>query len=121
MNARFLNRTDVPPLREDVPIDAIARWLAREIQETGHVTHEEAHIGVMINFRGIMCFYSEPECNKRGKVTRNRILIHPEILRALKKFTGKNIIWGKECREWWAKGVGEAARRAIILQKFMPR
>jgi len=42
MNTRFLRRTDVPPLSQDVPIDAIAQLLARRIEETGHLTHEDA-------------------------------------------------------------------------------
>jgi len=119
MHPRFLRRTDVLPLRKDVPVDAIAEWLAREIQRIGHLTHDDTQIDLLVEFGGIStyCFYNEPVRDKRGKVIRNRLLLHPEILQALKKLTGKKVVWGKECGEWWARGVGEAARREMILAK----
>ena len=118
MNARFRRRTDVPPLRPDVPIDAIAQLLARKIYETGHLTHEEAllEVRLYVGFKLILD-YLDPVCDRHGKVIRNRFLLHPEILRALKKLTGKKIVWEKECREWWARGVGEAARQAMMLRQ----
>jgi hypothetical protein len=119
MNTRFLRRTDVPPLSQDVPIDAIAQLLARRIEETGHLTHEDALLEILLAFISTchLVYYWEPVRDRRGKVIEERRLLHPEILRALKKLTGKNIIWGKDCREWWARGVGEATRHAIILRK----
>jgi hypothetical protein len=115
---RYLSRTDIPPLRQDVPIDAIAQLLARKIEETAHLTHEDALLEILIAFtsKSPFVYYSEPVRDRRGKVIERRLL-HPEILRALKKLTGKNIIWGKECREWWARGVGEAARQATGLRR----
>jgi hypothetical protein len=66
------------------------------------------------------CFYDEPERTKRGKMIRNRRLLHPEILLALKKLTGESIIWGKDCREWWAKNErGRQARRTATLSSKM--
>jgi hypothetical protein len=117
---RYLSRTDVPPLRQDVPIDAIAQLLARKIEETGHLTHEDALLEILLGFssKSHLVYYWEPVRDRRGKVIEKRRLLHPEILRALKKLTGKNIIWGKECREWWAKGVGEAARQAMMLRRY---
>jgi hypothetical protein len=50
MNTRFLRRTDVPPLSQDVPIDAIAQLLARRIEETGHLTHEDALLEILLAF-----------------------------------------------------------------------
>jgi hypothetical protein len=119
MNARFRRRTDVPPLRQDVPIDAIAQLLARKIYETGHLTHEDALLEILIAFssKSHLVHYWEPVRYRRGKVVEERRLLHPEILRALKKLTGKKIVWEKECREWWARGVGEAARQAMMLRQ----
>jgi len=113
MDPRFLRRTNVAPLAQDFPVAAIAQWLAREIQQAGHLTHEEAINGILINFGGIVayCSYSEPLRDSRAKVIGKRRLLHPEILRALKQLTGKNIVWEKECREWWARKVGAAPRR----------
>ncbi len=112
VKALFLSRTDVPPLAPDAPVDAIARWLAREIELRGHVQHQTAVYGVLSRF-GPEFIYTETVRDERGGdpalrdwlfflqlAIRQRHLLHPEILRAFKKLTGNNINWGKDCREW---------------------
>jgi hypothetical protein len=49
-NARLLQRTDVPPLPEDAPVDEIAQWLAREIEEVGDLTHLTAVFSMRFKF-----------------------------------------------------------------------
>jgi hypothetical protein len=114
VKARFLGRTDVPPLPKDAPIDAIAQRLARQIEQRGHLHHWSAVCLVTEKFgRGFT--YTETvkdrqRCDPHLQIwlafgSPRRELLHPEILPALKKLTGKNIVWGKDCREWWlAKG-----------------
>jgi hypothetical protein len=103
VKARFLRRPDVAPLPEGAPVTAIAEWLARFIEEEGHLTHRLAVVRIDNVFGGGF-IYSEPIYDKRSRAkVGDRYLIHPDILWALKKLTGKNIIWGKDCREWWAK------------------
>ena len=116
VEARFLWRTDVPPLPQDAPIDAIAQWLARQIELRRHIRHWNAALVVSRKFgRGFT--YKEtvkdrptgdphlPGSRSLSFDYPQRELLHPEILRALKQLTGKNIVWGKDCREWWlAKG-----------------
>ena len=115
---RFLSRTDIPPLPQDAPIDAIVQWLVREIEIRGHLLHWFAAFRVTQKFgRG----YTYKEAVKdgshgdphlRGREYQpapfgnpQRELLHPDILFALKKYTRKNIIWLKDCRGWrLAKG-----------------
>jgi hypothetical protein len=77
--------------------------LAREIEERGHLEHWYA-VAHITKIFGKGFDYSEPEYDRRGHVTGSRRLLHPEILLALKKLAGEKINWGKECREWHAKG-----------------
>jgi hypothetical protein len=114
IKARFLRRTDVPPLPRGAPINAIARRLAREIERAGHFKHQDAVVCINLIF-GTGFTYTEtvkargdrhlPDWQFYSRGYRQRQLLHPEILWAPKKLTGKNIIWGKDCRErWLAKG-----------------
>jgi hypothetical protein len=50
IKARFLTRTDVPPLPQDAPIDAIAQWLARQIELRRHIRHFSAALVVSRKF-----------------------------------------------------------------------
>jgi hypothetical protein len=79
VKARFLRRPDVAPLPEGAPVTAIAQWLAHFIEEEGHLDHGLAVVRIHAKFGDGF------------------------VLSALKKLTGNNIIWGKECRKWWAK------------------
>jgi hypothetical protein len=103
VKSRFLRRPDVAPLPEGAPVIAIAEWLAQFIEEEGHLTHRLAVVRIDDVF-GDGFSYSEPVFDKHGKAkVGDRYLLHPDILLALKKLTGNNLIWGKDCREWWAK------------------
>jgi hypothetical protein len=113
MKARYLRRTDVPPMPQDAPIDAIAQWLALQIEIRGHLPHWLAVLGVTKRFGEGLTYAVTVKDGGAGDPHRpfwhrpvfgypRRELLHPEILRALKKLTGKNIVWGKDCREWWS-------------------
>jgi hypothetical protein len=102
VKTRFLRRSNVAPLPESAPVDAMAEWLAQLIEELGHLEHWRADAAIRKRF-GDGFNYSEPIYDKRGRFLRDRYLLHPDILFALKKLTGNNIIWGKDCHEWWAK------------------
>jgi hypothetical protein len=111
VKARFLRRPDVALLPEGAPVTAIAEWLAHFIEEEGHLDHGLAVVRIHAKF-GDGFVYSEPIYDKRGKYLETRFLLHPDILSALKKLTGNNIIWGKDCRKWWAKnGRGRQAAK----------
>ena len=105
-NARLLQRTDVPPLPEDAPVDEIAQWLAREIEEAGDLTHAMAVFLMKFKFGSQFTFdepiyhrSGEPFRDKRGRI-HARELIHPDILRALKRLTKKTVVWEKDARGW---------------------
>ena len=109
--ARFLRRTDIPPLAQDAPIDAIAQWLARQIEIKGDLQHWLAVLGVTQKFGGGFTYVEVVTDGGAGDPHRpfwhrpafgypRRELFHPEILRALKRLTGKKIVWDKDCR-WW--------------------
>jgi hypothetical protein len=108
IKAHFFH-ADVPPLPDGAPVDDIAQWLAQVIERTGKVSHWWAETQIHIKF-GPGFSYRAPKFNWRGELARDhrgrvqhRDLIHPEILRALKKY--KNVLWGKDCREWYARKV----------------
>ena len=106
-NERLLQRTDVPPLPEDAPVDEIAQWLARGIEEAGHLEHSEAVFYMELKF-GSQFTFREPIYNRRGEPLRDkrgRIIqggprIHPDILRALKRLTKNTVVWEKDARGW---------------------
>jgi hypothetical protein len=105
-NARLLQRTDVPPLPEDAPVDEIAQWLAREIEEVGDLTHLTAVFSMRFKF-GSQFTFREPIYNRRGEPLRDkrgriRMLerIHPDILRALKRLTKNTVVWERNARGW---------------------
>jgi hypothetical protein len=106
-NARLLQRTDVPPLPEDAPVDEIAQWLAREIEEAGHLKHLDATLLMAVKF-GSQFTFREPIYNRRGEPLRDkrgRIIqkdrrIHPDILRALKRLTKNTVVWERNACGW---------------------
>jgi hypothetical protein len=105
-NARLLRRTDVPPLPEEAPVDEIAQYLAREIEEAGHLTYWTAVFSMRFKF-GSQFTFSEPIYNRRGEPLRDKrggILmlerIHPDILRALKRLTKNTVVWERNARGW---------------------
>lgn len=89
----------------------------------GTLTYEDAVLEILLAFpsKGHLIFYWEPIREIRSKVSEKRRLLHPEILRALKNLTGNKIIWVKECREWFVKGVGERERRTRFEGKVRQR
>ena len=92
----------MPPLPEDVPVDDIARWLARLIEQDGHLAHDTA--AHLASQRGYACTYIYFERDewryRRDKRFSYEYRFHPDILWALKKLTGKSVIWEKDCRGW---------------------
>ena len=105
-NTRLLQRTDVPPLPEDTPVDEIAQWLAREIEEVGDLKHGHAVLLMKTEFDSQFTF-REPIYNRRGEPFRDkqgriqtRTRIHPDILRALKRLTKNTVVWEKDARGW---------------------
>jgi hypothetical protein len=104
VKAHFLRRADVPPLPDDVPVDEIARWLAQLIEQDGHLAHSTAALLAFKKY-GHECTYSEPDKRRyrSGKLYYpypHKCRFHPDILWALKKLTGKSVIWEKDCRGW---------------------
>ena len=119
VKARFLRRPDVAPLPEGAPVAAIAEWLAQFIEKEGQLDHGLAAVRVHGRFGGEF-IYSDPIYDRRGKAEIGvRYLIHPDILWALKKLTGNNIVWGKDCREWWAESA--RGRQAARYQRDFRR
>jgi hypothetical protein len=105
-NERLLQRTDLPPLPKDAPVDEIAQWLAREIEEAGYLQHGIAMLLMTVKF-GSQFTFREPVYNQRGEPLRDmggRIIqrerIHPDILRALKRLTKKTVVWERNARGW---------------------
>jgi hypothetical protein len=87
-----------------VPVDEIARWLAQLIEQDGHLKHDMAAIRASERY-GRECRYDEPGKRRyrHGKLKSywpDKYRFHPDILRALKKLTGKSVIWEKDCRGW---------------------
>ena len=104
VKAHFLRRADIPPLPGDVPVDEIARWLAQLIEQDGHLKHQKA-VYLVYERYGRDCTYREPgkRCYRHGKLKASwpdKYWFHPDILWALKKLTGKSVIWEKDCRGW---------------------
>ena len=105
-NALLLQRTDAPPLPEDAPVDEIAQWLAREIEEAGDLTHGTAVFLMKFKFGSQFTFHEpiyhrsgEPFRDKQGRI-QTRTRIHPDILRALKRLTKNTVVWEKDARGW---------------------
>ena len=104
VKAHFLRRADMPPLPDDVPVDEIARWLAQLIEQDGHLQHQMAAVLASQRYYEHECTYYEPGewwlYRSRKHDRRGGKRLHPDILRALKKLTGKSVIWEKDCRGW---------------------
>ena len=104
VKAHFLRRADRPPLPDDVPVDEIARCLAQLIEQDGHLEHGDAAYLAFKKY-GHECTYIErgKRRYRHGKLKSywpDKWRFHPDILWALKKLTGKSVIWEKDCRGW---------------------
>jgi hypothetical protein len=120
VKARFFRNPDAPLLPQHVPVDEIAHWLLDLIKRhDGTLQHGIAALMLGVKYATCKdCAFNAPLYDERGERMYDRrrrhrtvLRIHPDILYALWKLTGRgrDIIWEKDVRGWRAKpaAVGE--------------
>ncbi len=117
VHARFFHRPDLPPLPPSVPVDEIAKLIARRIAENGSFSQFQAQYEIAARFGPEIakaCIYEDALYDRRGKPVRTertrykrRAVLHPEILRLLRKQTEGMVIWEAAAKAW--QWVGKAA------------